>query len=132
VSASRTRAYARAMRRLATLVLVGFLAVVVIRIARGVRTPREPTPAGTAQWPPLRPVAGAEPAPTAVPEGRPVRDWMPPLADGACPAGFPVKAKRSSGIYHPPGAAAYERTFPDRCYPDAAAAEADGFRPAKR
>jgi len=31
-----------------------------------------------------------------------------------------------------PGGLAYERTAPDRCYRDAAAAEADGFRPSKR
>jgi hypothetical protein len=43
-----------------------------------------------------------------------------------------VKAKRTSGIYHVPGGVAYERTFPDRCYPNPAAAEADGFRAAKR
>ena len=60
------------------------------------------------------------------------RPWMPPLVDGGCPPGYPVKAKRTSGIYHPPGALAYDRTFPDRCYPSSAAAEADGFRAAKR
>jgi hypothetical protein len=37
-----------------------------------------------------------------------------------------------SRIYHLPGMAAYERTVPDRCYVDAAAAEADGLRIAKR
>ena len=31
-----------------------------------------------------------------------------------------------------PGMFAYDRTRPDRCYPDAATAEADGLRPAKR
>jgi hypothetical protein len=44
----------------------------------------------------------------------------------------PVKAKLSSGIYHLPGGQNYERTKPDRCYVDAAAAEADGLRAAKR
>ncbi len=57
--------------------------------------------------------------------------WVEPV-DGACPDGYPVKAKVSSGIFHQPGGAAYDRTNPDRCYPSAAAAEADGLRAAKR
>lgn len=52
--------------------------------------------------------------------------------DGACPATHPIKAKLASGIYHAPGGAAYDRTRADRCYVDAAAAEADGLRPPKR
>jgi hypothetical protein len=42
-----------------------------------------------------------------------------------------VKAKESSGIYHVPGSTFYARTRPERCYVDAAAAEADGYRAAK-
>ena len=49
-----------------------------------------------------------------------------------CPTSHPVKAKLSSKIFHVPGSASYDRTNPDRCYVDAAAAEADGLRPAKR
>ncbi len=52
--------------------------------------------------------------------------------DGSCPSSHPIKAKMSSGIYHEPGSAMYERTSADRCYVDAAAAEADGLRPSKR
>ena len=52
--------------------------------------------------------------------------------DGACPHGFPVKAKVASRIFHVPEGAFYDRTRPDRCYPRAAAAEADGFRASKR
>jgi micrococcal nuclease len=52
--------------------------------------------------------------------------------DGACPEGYPVKAKVASGIYHVSGGLSYARTTPDRCYASAADAEADGFRPAKR
>ena len=52
--------------------------------------------------------------------------------DGACPASHPVKGKLASGIYHLPGGINYERTRPDRCYVDAAAAESDGLRGAKR
>ena len=55
-----------------------------------------------------------------------------PEADGTCPITHPVKAKLASGIYHVPGGGNYERTKPDRCYVDAAAAEADGLRAAKR
>lgn len=57
--------------------------------------------------------------------------WTEPNADGSCPATHPVKAKLSSGICHVPGGLNYERTNPDRCYLDEAAAEADGLRPSK-
>jgi hypothetical protein len=42
-----------------------------------------------------------------------------------------VKAKLSSGIFHVPGGMNYERTRPDRCYVDSAAAERDGLRRSK-
>jgi hypothetical protein len=58
--------------------------------------------------------------------------WVEPQAGGACPDGYPVKAKLASGIFHAPGMLAYDRTTPDRCYRDEAAAEADGLRKAKR
>ena len=51
--------------------------------------------------------------------------------DGACPVTHPVKVTVSSGIYHVPGGRFYERTRPQRCYSDPAAAEADGYRAAK-
>jgi hypothetical protein len=57
--------------------------------------------------------------------------WRAPV-DGACPSTHPVKAKEASHIFHVPGGQSYDRTAPDRCYVDAAAAEADGFRAAKR
>jgi len=57
--------------------------------------------------------------------------WTDPV-DGECPDGFPVKAKLRSGIYHEPGNGSYDRTSPDRCYRDGAAAEADGLRAPKR
>jgi len=56
--------------------------------------------------------------------------WIEPDA-GACPASHPLKAKLSSGIFHVPGGANYERTQADRCYETPAAAEADGLRAAK-
>jgi hypothetical protein len=61
---------------------------------------------------------------------RPPAPWVEAV-DGACPATHPVKAKTASGIYHVPGSQFYERTRPERCYVDAAAAEADGYRAAK-
>jgi len=68
------------------------------------------------------------PAPVAP---RPVAPaWVPPV-DGACPEGYPVKAKVASGIFHEPGGRHYARTTPDRCYPSADAARADGLRPAR-
>ncbi len=57
--------------------------------------------------------------------------WVEP-ADGACPTSHPVKGKLNSGIYHPPDGRSYARTRADRCYRDAAAAEADGLRATKR
>lgn len=57
--------------------------------------------------------------------------WVDP-EDGSCPLTHPVKVKLASGIFHVPGGLAYDRTAPDRCYRDATAAEADGFRPSKR
>ena len=57
--------------------------------------------------------------------------WVEPTG-GVCPTTHPVKAKISSKIFHLPGMTNYERTNPDRCYADAAAAEADGLRAAKR
>jgi len=57
--------------------------------------------------------------------------WLEPVG-GDCPPSHPVKAKMTSGIYHLPGMVSYARTNPDRCYRDAATAEADGLRSAKR
>ena len=76
------------------------------------------------------PVAPAPTAPTA-PRPAPAQAWVEPTG-GVCPTSHPVKAKLASKIFHLPGMANYERTNPDRCYVDAAAAEADGLRAAKR
>jgi hypothetical protein len=70
------------------------------------------------------PSSGSAAQPPAVPP------WVEAV-DGACPTSHPVKAKVSSGIYHLPGSSFYDRTRPERCYVDAAAAEADGYRAAK-
>ena len=42
-----------------------------------------------------------------------------------------MKAKLSSGIFHVPGGANYDRTHADRCYVDGDAAATDGFRPSQ-
>ncbi len=57
--------------------------------------------------------------------------WALPSADGSCPAGYPVKANDNSGIFHMPGGRFYDRTKAERCYSDAEAAIADGYRRAK-
>lgn len=71
------------------------------------------------------------PRPVTAAESMPVAAWVGPNGSSACPATHPVKAKIGSGIYHEPGGANYDRTQPDRCYLDAAAAEADGLRRSK-
>lgn len=99
---------------------------------------------GTAQWPPLAPLAGDATALAAdeTPENgnvaEPAADaaagaaWVAPDADGNCPLSHPVKVKESSGIHHVPGGLSYDRTNADRCYPTPAAAQSDGYRAAKR
>jgi hypothetical protein len=86
--------------------------------------PRVPTP-DTALVP--EPADPAAPAPPPAPGAA----WVDPDA-GECPASHPVKAKLGSGIFHVPGGGSYDRTKADRCYLDAASAESDGLRPAKR
>jgi hypothetical protein len=77
-------------------------------------------------FPPIpRPAAARVSAPVVA------APWVEPV-DGACPDSHPVKGKVASGIYHVPGGLNYARTRPDRCYVDAAAAESDGLRAAKR
>ncbi len=101
----------------------------------------KPAPAAKAPTPAAKPapaaksVPAAEPAVVPEPDGVPVAGgaaWVEPVGDGDCPDGFPIKAKMSSKIFHSPGQLNYDRTTPDRCYVDAAAAEADGLRAAKR
>ncbi|MBV8162138.1 MAG: hypothetical protein JO265_14545 [Acidimicrobiia bacterium] len=107
-------------RRLLFLLIVVGLGFIVARARRAALAP-EPDRDPWSTEPPVVLEAHAE-------AGAP---WLGPVG-GDCPATHPVKAKMSSGIYHLPGMAAYARTHPDRCYRDAAAAEGDGLRPAKR
>lgn len=94
---------------------------------------------GPAEWPPLRtpppaPATGSDSvvdAPEARSTDRSSGGWTDPLADGSCPIGHPVKANDSSGIFHLPSGRFYDRTRAERCYSDADAALADGYRQAK-
>ena len=123
------------MRRwLLRLLLIGALAWAVVLIVRRRSVVAEPVVLPV--WPRfddsddgIRP---ATPAVSAVPDDVPASQrWIDPV-DRGCPQGFEVKVKLASGIYHLPGMFAYDRTIPDRCYASAEAAEADGFRAAKR
>jgi hypothetical protein len=77
------------------------------------------------------PVTATEPAAAqAAPSGA-GGAWVEPTGN-TCPATHPVKANMSSRIFHVTGGLSYDRTHPDRCYRDAAAAEADGLRRAAR
>lgn len=118
----------RVVRKVLTLGVIGAVAAKVIRVLRG-----DPAPDFS-----RHPSVDGGPKPVVTPVVTPVAAEVAPEAtwrtatDGACPAGFPVKAKLKSGIFHVPGMLAYDRTSPDRCYPSADAAEADGLRAAKR
>lgn len=148
--------------RLGRLVVVAAIAAALaalVRVLRGGPAPQfsnhPSVNGGPSATPDAEPVSGArqavEPEPVIVPdpavEPEPVivsdptvatgatpdadQTWVAPV-EGACPPGHPIKAKLKSAIYHQPGGLAYDRTNPDRCYPDPEAAEADGFRAAKR
>ena len=82
--------------------------------------------------------AAAEPipeaAPAPAPEAAPAAGDAGPVrgADSVCPDSHPVKANDNSGIYHVPGQQHYGRTNARHCYASAAAAQADGYRAARR
>lgn len=69
-----------------------------------------------------------QPEPQTDPEPRP---WID-AEGGTCPVSHPVKVASGSKVFHVPGGQMYERTSAERCYRDAAAAEADGLRASKR
>ncbi len=136
------------LRRLAkAAVVVGIGAIVAGWFRQRAGEPEDAEGPGQARWPPLdgpgtAPAAASTDA-TAL--GSQVIDepsdgsaapaprgaWVDPEPDGSCPLSHPVKVKLRSGIYHVPDGAAYERTNADRCYPDTASAEADGYRASK-
>jgi hypothetical protein len=80
-------------------------------------------------FPPIPRPATPRPEQTSSPAG--VEPSIDPNPDGSCPVTHPVKGKMSSGIYHVPGGANYERTNADRCYVDDDAALRDGLRRSK-
>jgi hypothetical protein len=101
-------------------------------------------PRPLSDWEPTAPLPSAEETtpltPAAVTEkptkkkaatAKKKEPWVEPV-DGACPDSHPIKGKLSSKIFHVPGGFNYPRTRPDRCYLDAATAEAEGLRPSKR
>lgn len=92
-------------------------------------TDRAPSPASDSAGPamPAEPASPQIESPFAETAGA----WVAPLEDGSCPLGHPIKANNNSGIFHEPGGRFYARTRAERCYVDAAAAAADGYRPAK-
>ena len=102
-------------------VLAGLTVAVALRVRRpgpGGANGGGYGPLATEDWPPV-------PPPTLADEG-----WVEPEGR-ACPASHPIKAKLSSGRFHLPGMAVYDRTIPDRCYASAEAAELDGLQRAK-
>jgi hypothetical protein len=102
----------------------------------------EPTAAPVAT---RAPAPIATPAPTAAPVvAQPTKALVPVVASGtapqgsACPADHPIKGNirdrnpnKGEKIYHLPGDNGYAQTKPERCFADAAEAEAAGFRPVK-
>ena len=136
---------ARLLRRLLVLALFGAALAAAVRALQA-RRAVAPAPDAGPSWPPLTPVeadgaaaaeveavvtevaANVESRTESSAEG--TAAWVEPV-DGGCPDGYPVKASHS-GIFHVEGGAFYERTVPERCYLDPQAAEADGYRPARR
>jgi len=131
---------ARFIRRLLVFALLGAAVAAAVRALRGRPALTAPPDTGPT-WPPLASngPAQAEPANVATVATAPAvteavaagQAWVEPV-DGACPTGYPIKANTSSRIYHVPGGQFYERTVPERCYTDPQAAEADGYRAARR
>jgi hypothetical protein len=111
------------------LFVAGCIAGLVTLVRR--RSAQLPFDDGNDAWPSR--ASGSEPA---TPSPRlagvpPLAAWVDPIGRD-CPPTHPVKVKLSSNIFHVPGGMNYERTVPDRCYRDEAAAIADGFVRSKR
>ena len=131
------RGFSRAFRRA---VFVGMVAGIAYAVWRTFKT-RLLEPPGPVEWEPApfpfppvprpTPSAATTAAPPAADAETASDAWVEP-DEGACPASHPVKAKLRSGIFHVPGGQNYDRTHADRCYLDAAAAEADGLRQSQR
>lgn len=114
---------------------LGVLAGVALAVYRAWRT-RVPAGPRDIEWssapfpfPPIPRPATSRSEEAAVSADGP--EAVEPNDDGSCPVSHPVKGKLSSGIYHVPGGANYERTHADRCYVDEEAALGDGLRRSK-
>jgi hypothetical protein len=129
-------------------ILVGGAVFVVRRRGLATGSPHDPSPhTSSTAWPPITdddgvatssaPRVGADRRTDVRPfvevanegDAAPVR-WVAPV-DGRCPDGYSIKANDNSMIFHVPGGRFYDRTVPERCYADADAAAADGYRAAK-
>jgi len=115
------------LHRMGRALTASALASLLIGLSRVFRRPPQPKVTGQASWPPLTDDDTGTDTDTDT-----AAVWVAPAADGTCPTSHPVKAKDSSMIHHVPGGLSYDRTVADRCYVDGAAAEADGYRGAKR
>ncbi len=133
-----------ALRRTLLLLVIAAAVGAAVSLRRGQSS--TPAPAAPPQWPPWPAdpqrsgatrtdhAAPAEPTAAPTPSPSPLgggSGWLPAHADGSAPETHPIKVNVSSGIFHVPGGRFYDRTKPQRCYPTAAAAEADGYRRSK-
>ncbi len=90
-------------------------------------TPTSPeSPAADTPTSPESPPPDRSPAEKATTDGVCVEP-----TDGHCPDSHPVRAKKSSRIYHLPGMLNYDRMRPDVCFTTTEAAEAAGYRRSK-
>jgi hypothetical protein len=132
------------LRKLGRLLRLAAVTSIVIGIVRAVTGKKRQDVTGEASWPPLADDTKASPtAPTPAAESaeskpQPVAtpvateaSWVEPT-DGECPVSHPIKGNAQSKIFHVPEGMSYGRTTAERCYATAEAAEADGFRQAKR
>lgn len=120
----------RCCKRLLRLGVIAGIGYAIWRIVSSKE--REPVDWEAQPFPyPPTPRTGSEEAAPGATSMTATSPWVE-TTNGSCPDSHPVKAKMSSGIYHEPGSAMYERTQADRCYLDASAAKADGLRPSKR
>ena len=118
----------KALARMARLLKIGAIVGVAVSIVGGLTRRRRREGVGSATWPPLEETE--DPAPRSGPVQFAPAGVDP--VDGACPPGYPIKAKSASNIFHVPGGRSYDRTVPDRCYANEADAQADGYRRAQR
>jgi hypothetical protein len=120
----------RALRRAAVLAVVLGAVAAAASWAR-----RRAQPVGRVappEWPPIhREVEATGPVAIQAATVDAPTGWVDAGERLEPPAGFPIKVKVSSGIFHVPGGRFYDRTNADRFYATTDAAEADGYRRSK-